>query len=477
MISYYDIDGRIGFKQTWDLINWDQQKLIVSRIQARIVKASKNGLKEKVRSLQRLLANSLASKLSAIKRVISNRGKRTPGIDNVLIDTPEKRWEILQKLNLRGYKATPLKRIYIPKKNGKKRPLGIPIMHDRIEQALDLTGLAPIAEATADYHSYGFRKSRSAWDAIGAVFNALRLKGSAKWVLEADIKGCFDYISHDWLIENVPMNKAKLEQWLKCGYLEKHMYNPTNEGTPQGGIISPTLANIALDGIQKLLKGNFNQRADKIHFIRYADDFIVTGNSKELLQNEVKPLIEKFLSVRGLTLSEEKTLVTHIDDGFNFLGFNARKYNGKLLIKPAKSSIKRIKEKVRDYLNSNKAAKTEVVIDKLNASIRGWANYYKHVVSKKVFCDLDHEFWKMTWKWAKRRHPDKSRLWVKNKYFQRIKGRDWRFMEKGNPKPLFLLGRIPIRRHVKINAEVNPYDPIWLDYLNKRSIRKQLPGV
>lgn len=221
MISYYDIDGRIDFKQTWDLINWDEQKLIVSRIQSRIVKASKNGLKEKVRSLQRLLANSLASKLSAIKRVISNRGKRTPGIDNVLIDTPEKRWEILQKLNLLGYKATPLKRIYIPKKNGKKRPLGIPIMHDRIEQALDLAGLAPIAEATADYHSYGFKKSRSAWDAIGAVFNALRLKGSAKWVLEADIKGCFDYISHDWLIENVPMNKAKLKQWLKCRYLER----------------------------------------------------------------------------------------------------------------------------------------------------------------------------------------------------------------------------------------------------------------
>ena len=471
MISYYDIDGRIGYEQLWNLMDWDKQKLTVSRIQARIVKASRKGLKENVRSLQRLLANSLASKLLAIKRVISNRGKRTPGVDNVLIDTPEKRWETLQKLNLSGYKATPLKRIYIPKKNGKKRPLGIPIMHDRMEQALDLAGLDPISETTADTHSYGFRKSRSAWDAIGAVYNALRLTGSAKWILEADIKGCFDYINHNWLIKNVHMNKKKLEQWLKCGYLEKHMYNPTNEGTPQGGIISPTLANIALDGIQKLLKDNFNQRADKIHFIRYADDFIITGNSKELLQNEVKPLIEEFLDIRSLTLSEEKTLITHIDDGFNFLGFNVRKYNGKLLIKPAKSSIKRIKEKVRDYLNSQKTTRTVVVIDKLNVSIRGWANYYKHVVSKKIFCNLDHEFWKMTWKWAKRRHPKKSRLWVKNKYFQRIKGRDWRFMENGNPEPLFLLGSIPIRRHIKIKAEVNPYDPIWFDYLSKRLIR------
>ena len=213
MISFYDIDGRVGFKQLWDLIDWDKQKLIVSRIQTRIVKAVKKGLKEKVRSLQRLLANSLASKLLAIKRVMSNRGKRTPGVDNVLIDTPEKRRETLQKLNLRGYKATPLKRIYIPKKNGKKRPLGIPIMHDRVEQALDLAGLDPLSETTADIHSYGFRKSRSAWDAIGAVYNALRLTGSAKWILEADIKGCFDNINHDWLIENVPMNKHKLKQW------------------------------------------------------------------------------------------------------------------------------------------------------------------------------------------------------------------------------------------------------------------------
>ncbi len=234
---------------------------------------------------------------------------------------------------------------------------------------------------------------------------------------------------------------------------------------------------MALDGIQKLLKDNFRKRADKIHFIRYADDFIVTGNSKEILQNEVKPLIEEFLRTRGLTLSEEKTLITHIDDGFNFLGFNARKYNGKLLIKPAKSSIKRIKDKSRDYLNSHKTAKTEDVIYKLNESIRGWANYYKHVVSKKTFCDLDHELWKMAWKWAKRRHPKKSRAWVKDKYFQRINGRDWRFMEKGSSTVLFLLGSIPIRRHVKIKAEVNPYDPLWFDYLNKRSTRNELPGV
>ena len=477
MISYYDIDGRTGTKPLWDLINWDTHKQIVSRIQARIVKAVRSGLKEKVRGLQRLLSNSLATKLTAIMRVISNRGKRTPGIDGLLLDTQEKRWKTLQNLNLPGYKAKPLKRIYIPKKNGKKRPLGIPVMHDRIEQALELAGLDPISEVMADNHSYGFRKSRSAWDAIGAIYNALRRKGSANWVLEADIKGCFDYIDHNWLMENIPMNKKKLEQWLKCGYLEKHTYNPTNEGTPQGGIISPTLANMALDGMQTLLESQFRKRTDKIHFIRYADDFIITGSSKELLQNEVKPLIEQFLIIRGLTLSKEKTLITHIDDGFDFLGFNARKYKGKLLIKPANSSIKRIKTKVSDYLNCHKTAKTENVIGKLNSFIRGWANYYKHVVSKKVFYDLDHAFWGMTWKWARRRHPKKSKGWVKNKYFQWINGNNWRFMEKDNPKPLFLLRSIPIRRHVKIKAEVNPYDPMWKNYLSNRLKRNQLSGV
>jgi RNA-directed DNA polymerase len=476
MISFYDVDGRMGLKNVWDLLNWDQYRQIVSRIQTRIVKAVKRGLKERARGLQRLLSNSLAAKLIAIKRVISNKGKRTPGVDNMLIDTPRKRWETLKNLNLPEYKAKPLKRIYIPKKNGKKRPLGIPAMHDRVEQALDLLGLDPVSESLADNHSYGFRKVRSAQDAMGAIYNALRRKGSADWILEADIKGCFDHIDHKWLDENIPMNKRKLKQWLKCGYLEKRTFNSTNEGTPQGGIISPTLANMALDGIQSLLADTF-RKTDKIHFVRYADDFIITGRSPELLETCVKPLIEGFLRIRGLELSEEKTMITHIDDGFNFLGFNVRKYKGKLLIKPSKSSIKSIKAKVRDYLNANKTRRTDVVIAKLNTIIRGWANYHKHVVSRKIFGDLDHAFWQMVWRWSKRRHPKKSRGWVKAKYFRRIKGRDWRFMERGNPKPLILLGPTWIIRHTKIKAEVNPYDPVWADYLKARWKRKQLLGV
>lgn len=224
---------------------------------------------------------------------------------------------------------------------------------------------------------------------------------------------------------------------------------------------------MALDGIQNLLADNF-RKTDKIHFVRYADDFIVTGRSPELLETCVKPLIEGFLKIRGLELSEEKTMITHIDDGFDFLGFNVRKYKGKLLIKPSKSSIKSSKAKVRDYLNANKTRRTNVVIAKLNTIIRGWANYFKHVVSRKVFGDLDHAFWQMTWKWSRRRHPNKYKGWVKGKYYRRIKGRDWRFVEKGNAEPLILLGPTWLIRHIKIRADVNPYDPAWADYLKAR---------
>ena len=238
------------------------------------------------------------------------------------------------------------------------------------------------------------------------VYNALRRKGSAEWILEGDIKSCFDEISHQWMLDNILMHKQKLKVWLKSGFLERGMFHPTDEGTPQGGIISPTAANMALDGMEGLLKSTF-RRKDKVHFVRYADDFIVTGVSKELLQYGVKPLIRRFLLERGLTLSAEKTHITHIDDGFDFLGFNFRKYNRKLLIKPAESNIARVKEKIGNILKSNPNGKTENLIMALNPIIRGWANYYRHVVSSEIFGKIDHAIWRATWKWCKRRHPNK----------------------------------------------------------------------
>ena len=464
------IDGLKSDGDLWNSITWSNINQIVHRLQVRIVKAEKAKNREKVRSLQRLLARSLAGKLKAVKRVTENRGKRTPGVDKVLLDTPGKKWQQVQRLNATGYKSQPLKRTNVPKKKGKKRPLGIPVMHDRAEQSLEKMGLDPVSECSADNHSYGFRRKRSVHDAIGACYNALRRKGSAQWILEGDIKGCFDFISHNWLIENIPTRKSKLTQWLKAGYLERSVFNPTKEGTPQGGIISPTLANMVLDGIESLLVSKF-KRQDKIHFVRYADDFIITGSSKEILAKRVQPFIEEFLKERGLSLSAEKTKISHINDGFDFLGFNIRKYKDKLLTKPAKSSISTIKSKVRELIKMNKTIKTDDLTQQLNQILRGWGNNYRHVVSKAIFGKTDHEIWKMTWQWAKRRHPKKMLKWIKPRYFQSIGSRNWVFREKNSKITLLKLSDIPIRRHIKIKSDANPYDPDWFDYFIKRSQR------
>ena len=349
-------------------------------------------------------------------------------------------------------------------------------MRDRAEQALELMALDPIAECTADLHSYGFRRKRSVHDAVEACYNALRLKGSAKWILEADIKGCFDNISHEWMTENIPVNRTKLERWLKCGYMERGMFSPTEAGTPQGGIISPTPANMALDGLQKILEKNFKKR-HKVHFVRYADDFIITGETEELLENEVKPLVREFLAERGLELSEEKTKISHINDGFDFLGFNIRKINGKMRTRPAASSVKSVKEKIREIIRTNKTVKTNSLIKQLNPIIRGWGNYNRHVVSKRIFGKTDHEIWEMTWQWAKRRHPNKSLKWIKSKYFQCEGSRKWVFREKGGNDRLIKMNDIPVRRHAKIRADANPYDPEQCEYFTEREKKKHERNV
>ena len=472
---------------TWDGINWADVQRQVRRLQARFVKATQESRHNKVKALQWLLTHSFSGKALAVKRVTGNKGKDTPGVDNVIWKTPVAKTNAIASLKRRGYSPLPLRRVLIPKKNGKTRPLGIPTMKCRAMQALYLLALEPIAETTADLNSYGFRPERSTADAGEQCFICLAKKTQAQWVLEADIQGCFDNISHDWMIANVPTDKTMLRKWLKAGFVYRHELFPTESGTPQGGIVSPVLPNMTLDGLAAKLAKQFPQEKQaglRMYMIRYADDFIITGNSKEWLEQEVKPVVVEFLAERGLVLSPEKTKVTHIKDGFDFLGWNIRKYNGKLLMKPSKANVKAHLDKIREVIKGNKTAKQVNLIRLLNPILRGWANYHRHVVSKKTFARIDHNIWSMLWQWATRRHPNKGVKWVREKYFRTQGARNWIFAateekEDGSKRDCILLKEsdTPIQRHIKIKAAANPYDPQWEQYFESRWGKKILSSA
>jgi len=468
----------------WQGIKWSPVKRQVKRLQARIVKATQAGDYGKVKALQWLLTHSFSGKVLAVKRVTENRGKHTPGVDGEIWKTPKAKSKAVASLKRRGYKPLPLRRIHIPKKNGKTRPLGIPTMKDRAMQALYLLALEPVAESIADRNSYGFRPWRSTADASSQCFVCLAQQNAAQWILEADIARCFDAISHEWLIDNIPVDTSILRKWLKAGFVFKNKLFPTDAGTPQGGIISPVLANMTLDGLAKSLAKAFPQAAKqrlKMHMVRYADDLVITGHSKEWLENEVMPVLVDFLAERGLTLSPEKTKVTHITEGFDFVGWNVRKYNGKLLIKPSKANTKVHLSKVREIIKTNKTIKQVELIRILNPVLRGWANYHRHVVAKKVFACNDAEIWSMLWRWATRRHPNKGARWVKERYFKIRNSRNWVFAAKeaGKHEEIRLVyeADTPIRRHVKIKSGANPHDPVWTEYLTarKKQMKRSIP--
>ncbi len=475
--------------QDWKSIDWNKARAYVKKLQMRIVKAQKEGHYSKVKSLQWLLTHSFYAKALAVKRVTSNSGKKTSGVDHELWLTPQAKFHAISKLTRHGYTPQPLRRLCIPKKNGKMRPLGIPTMTDRAMQTLYKFALEPIAETYADPNSYGFRIGRSTHDAIEQCFTDLSKGKSPEWILEGDIKGCFDHISHEWLLGNIPMDTRILRKWLKCGFIETHRLFPTEEGTPQGGTISPTLMNMTLDGLEQLLKERLPTRKkingkthfNKMNFVRYADDFIITGESPEFLRNEVLPIVKEFLTERGLQLSKEKTVITHIDDGFDFLGKNIRKYKGKLLIKPSKIAIKSFLSKVRDIIKSNKSTKQEILIHKLNPVIRGWVNNQRFVVSSEVFSRVDYEIYNCLWRWAKRRHKKKGRKWIAKRYWHEIGSRKWTFaaLSKNSDGDSYYTRLeyatdTKIIRFKKIVAEANPFDERWTEYFEEREGEKML---
>jgi RNA-directed DNA polymerase len=329
-------------------------------------------------------------------------------------------------------------------------------MADRAMQALHLLGFDPIAESQADGHSYGFRLERRCADALAQTHVLLSNRHGPQWILEGDIKACFDKISHNWLLAHVPMDKQVLRQWLKAGFLEKHAWFATTEGTPQGGIVSPALANWTLDGLQRCLAEHFaktpkQQRMNKVHLVRYADDFLITGTSKELLRDQVQVLVAQFLEQRGLELSHEKTQITHVEQGFDFLGQNVRRYHcGKVFTKPSAQNVKTFLAKIKETIDRSGSLTAGEMIRRLNQQIKGWTMYHRYAASKRTFTYVDYRIFQMVWRWCRRRHPTKSRAWIKTKYFPPDGPRHWIFTgtlldQKGQGWPIQLMKAAQVR--------------------------------
>jgi len=458
--------------QDWNSIHWSEVHQTVRRLQTRIAKAVQEGDWRGVKRLQKLLTRSTSGKCLAVRRVTENQGRKTPGVDGETWSTPDCKWQAVRSLRARGYRPLPLRRVHIPKSNGDKRPLGIPTMRDRAMQALHLLALDPVAESTGDANSYGFRSHRSTADAIVKCKTLLSRAHSPKWILEGDIKGCFDNISHKWMLKHVPTDKRTLSKWLKAGYVEHNRLFPTEAGTPQGGIISPTLANVTLDGLEELLRTKFKSRKHKVHLVRYADDFIVTASSKELLEQEVKSTIEEFLAQRGLALSPTKTKITHISEGFDFLGWNVRWVKSGLRATPSRKNRLAFYDKLRQTIREHRTAKQETLILKLNPLIRGWAQYHRVVAVRDTFHRMDHLLFRALWRWSKRRHPNKGRRWIKQRYFRKEGARDWVFAV--GKLRLVHFSAFPYREHYKIKSEANPYDPEWESYFAERLGRQMM---
>lgn len=461
----------------WHGIDWAGGYRRVRSLQRRIVQAVQRGAWRKVKRLSYLLVHSVAARALAVKRVTENRGKKTPGVDGECWETPEQKATAVTRIGQwREYQPQPLKRVYIPKQNGKQRPLSIPTMEDRARQALYLQTLQPIAETQADHNSYGFRPKRRCADALDQCFKALRQKTSATWILEGDIEGFFDHIAFSWIEEHIPMNKRLLAKWLRSGFYDHGTLYPTTAGVPQGGIISPVISNLVLDGLEQVICGPSRfRRRHHLHYVRWADDFIVTANSRQALEEVILPRIEAFLAERGVRLSTEKTVITPLAQGFDFLGQTVRKHErpnrqaAKLRITPSQASLQALRDKVRTLCKQVRGATPEQLIDTLTPVLRGWANYHRHSICGQTFAKLDTFVWQRVYRWAKRRHSDKTGRWIVERYFPHHTGEAWRFTDPVTGKQLLRVREaVKPQRYLKVKGEANPFDPAWEVYFQDR---------
>jgi RNA-directed DNA polymerase len=463
--------------QRWHQVNWAACHRRVRSLQRRIVQAVQAGAWRKVKRLSYLLVHSFAARALAVRRVTENTGKKTPGVDNELWDTPEKKATAIDRIGQwRGYRPRPLKRLYIPKKNGTQRPLSIPTLEDRARQAIHLQALQPIAETTADPNSYGFRPKRRCADAIAQCFNIFRQPTAATWIMEGDIEGFFDHIAFPWLEQHIPMPKRLLSKWLRSGFWDRGTLFPTTAGVPQGGIISPVISNMVLDGLEDVVHGgHWHRRVHQINYVRWADDFIVTANSREVLAHTVLPAVNAFLAARGVRLSPHKTIITPLAQGFDFLGQTLRKHvrpNGKpakLQITPSKASVQAITAKVKTLCRHAAGATPAQLIDTLKPILRGWANYHRHSICSETFAHLDSFVWRRLYRWAKLRHPHKTGRWITERYFPHQPGESWRFTDPTTGKQLLRIqAAVKPQRHMKVKSNANPFDPLWEAYFQER---------
>ncbi len=484
-------NGPEGERLDWLSIDWQRAEDDVRRLRQRIFTASQAGDLKKVRSLQKLMLRSFANTLVSVRRVTElNAGRTTAGIDgNVVVTAPGKAaladWA---QHHAHSWDPKAVRRVHIPKSNGKQRPIGIPVIADRVLQARVVNALEPEWEARFEPRSYGFRPGRGCHDAIEFIFRVARgANPSRQWVLDADLAAAFDHIEHSQLLGALGDFPARglVERWLEAGVLEDGRFAPTEEGTPQGGVASPLLLNIALHGMEEAAGVRYRTTGKAAGctvlgspvVVRYADDLVALCVSCEQAE-QVKQRLAAWLAPKGLAFNEDKTRIVHLDDGFDFLGFNVRRYRGKLLIKPSKAALGRVRKRLAAETKALRGANASAVIRRLNPIIRGWSAYYRTVVSSQEFSKLDAHVWRLTYKWAKFSHPNKPKHWVVSRYFgkfNRSSNNRWVFGDRDSGAYLRKFGWTTIVRHHMVPGTASPDDPALVAYWADRRRRKTPP--